>query len=156
MRNKFTKKISEIIPIDKRAEFYEKFNTLNKNFTIEQFRNEILNFFKLILPVQKEEEEVRIRYIDSALVNSLKGQEQILMHQCCVHIADTNWFQGVHTIHFAVAMNPGSGKIEMWEVYDNGTHFRAIDQKYWLQDKAWEFYCHPEKIFNQNEEFHLT
>ncbi|CUI17230.1 Conserved hypothetical protein [Candidatus Protochlamydia naegleriophila] len=87
-----------------------------------------------------------VRHIDTTICQSLEPALKKKLEDSAVHFADTNWCNGIHDIHFCFAINPGTGQLELWEVYSNGSHLVALDQNYWLFNQKWEFLTIPEEL----------
>lgn len=132
---------------DKKNEFIKKMQESEQKFTYQEFRRYALSLIQTVDPKPGEAAAERKRLFDSLLCQNLPDDLQKTFQESAVHFADTNWSEGVHDIHFCFAVNPGTGKLEIWEAYDNGTQFQALDQNYWMLNRTWEFYPHPEHFF---------
>jgi hypothetical protein len=77
------------------------------------------------------------REIDTALCQSLSVDLKAKLEHSAVHFGDTNWYQGIHDLHFCFLINPGTGQLELFESYSDGTHLKALDQKDWLINQKW-------------------
>jgi len=57
-----------------------------------------------------------------------------------IHFADTNLHSGVHDVHFCFLVNPGSGKVEVWQVNDDNSGLTPLDQRHVCKNARWEIY----------------
>lgn len=124
----------------------EKFNKLSKNIgkglTVQQYRNAVLDLILTVVPARDSEREFIARDIDTFICNeALPENERAILSKSALRFADTNWQHGVHDIHFCFIVNPGSGKLEVWEVLENGSGFQALNQSKWAKSK-WELLNH--------------
>ncbi len=129
-----------LLPRDKIMDFIAEISKAPELISIKNFRNFILNTIKDIAPVENFIEIERARKLDTLLCQNIPEFLRKKLENSAVHFADTNWAEGIHDIHFCFAVNPGTGELEIWEVYDNGTSLSALDQKKWLIDKEWEIF----------------
>ena len=114
---------------------------------IKEFRDFILKISQLVQPSLSQEDFQKLkRMVDTALCRSLDSRLKKQLKQSAVHFADTNWNKGIQDLHFCFAVNPGSGKLEIWEVNANGSHLMSIDQHDWLLNQKWEFLTLPEDL----------
>lgn len=70
------------------------------------------------------------------LPDTLKHQ----LHTSAIHIADTNWADGVNAVHFCLVVNPGTGDLELWSIKDDNSVLIPLDQMEWFDNKGWEFF----------------
>jgi len=132
-----------LLPRDKILDFIAKITKAPELISIKNFRNFILETIKAIAPEENYMEVERTRQLDTLLCQNIPETLRKKIESSAVHFADTNWAEGIHDIHFCFAVNPGSGDLEIWEVYDNGSSLSALDQKKWLVDKEWEIFTEP-------------
>lgn len=124
--------------------FLQQILNIPESIDYFDFRNRMLTIIHAFFPLQTKMSEIA-RIFDTYLCESLPKNLKKIMEESAVHFADTNWSDGIHDIHFCFAINPGTEKLEIWEVYDNGGRFVALDQNYWLLNRTWEFYCAPDE-----------
>lgn len=74
--------------------------------------------------------------IYQALPKSLKAQ----LHKSAIHIADTNWADGINAVHFCLVVNPGTGDFALWSIKDDNSLLIPLDQNEWFDNKGWEFF----------------
>lgn len=110
--------------------------------TVQQYRNFILQSAQSL----PQDFADFTRKVDTGLCNSLDPTLKEMLAESAVHFADTNWRQGAQDIHFCFLTNPGSGKLELWEIYADGSHLTALDQDYWLRNQKWEFFTFPKNL----------
>jgi hypothetical protein len=122
-------------------DFVEK---IPQSISIQEYRRAILEICQEIDPACIPLLDKIARQVDCAICQSLEPSLKKELEHSAVHFGDTNLSQGTQDIHFCFVVNPGTGDLELWEVNDDGSHFVALDQKYWLQE--WEIYLLSEKI----------
>jgi hypothetical protein len=144
----------KIVKSDLQVLFTDKSKDLSTQLSHKEFRQVVLNIIQEMDPAEDAVVKERSRLFDMELCKLLPLQLRKILKKSAVHFADTNWSVGVHDLHFCFIINPGNGKMELWEVYDNGSPFIALDQKYWLTDRDWEF-CLPQGVLPENEGLHL-
>lgn len=123
------------------------------DLTIKEYRNSVLALCLSMHTFSKGAAEVLTRHIDTALCNSLVPELKKILEESAVHFADTNWCEGIQDLHLCFAVNPGTGKLELWEVQSNGTHLTALDQNYWLYNQKWEFLTMPEDLIADDSSY---
>jgi hypothetical protein len=125
---------------DKIQATIELIQQISEALTIKQYRNHILKICESIHPMLIESLSGKLAHqIDTSLCQSLQPKLKKQLEDSAVHFADTNWCNGIQDLHFCFAVNPGTGELELWEAYANGTHLMALDQHYWLFNQKWEF-----------------
>lgn len=139
--------IDKLLVADKEAEFIKKIHEVGDGVTYREFRKTLLSIIQILNDqAHINTHNERKRLFDTYLCQNLPDTLQGAFRKSAVHFADTNWSEGVHDIHYCFAVNPGTGKLEIWEAFDNGTHFQALDQNYWMLNRTWELYLHPEEF----------
>jgi hypothetical protein len=119
---------------------------LPEGLTIKEYRTHVLKICQTIPLLAPSALDKLARQIDTALCQSLEPSLKKKLEDSAVHFADTNWCSGIQDIHFCFAVNPGTGELELWEAYANGSHLMALDQQYWLFNQKWEFLTIQELI----------
>ncbi len=116
------------------AYLHEKSNFKLKNppSTLKELRAELIKSFPADL-------------IDRKLFEYLPLSSRAKLNELAIHFADTNWQQDGHDIHLAFSYNPASMALEVFEVLDDGTILRPLDQIQQVRHALWEFYRDPEK-----------
>ena len=114
--------------------------------SIQDYRNQVLGACLEIGGLSKSAVERLTRQIDTALCSSLTPDLKKILTDSAVHFADTNWSKDIQDLHFCFAVNPGTGKLELWEIESDGTHLTALDQNYWFFNQKWEFLVMPEDL----------
>lgn len=117
-----------------------------EQITIQSYRKAIVAICQKVKGLHNPTINNLVRHIDTILCQSLEPTLKKKLEESAVHFADTNWCNGIHDIHFCFTVNPGTGQLELWEVYSNGSHLVALDQNYWLFNQKWEFLTIPEKL----------
>lgn len=121
------------------------FDRIPQKSTIKQFRNYVLKICQSVQPSMMHADTKKMtREIDTILCQSLEPKLKKRLEVSAVHFADTNWCNGIQDLHFCFAVNPGTGKLELWEGQADGTHLMALDQNYWLNEQKWEFLTLPQ------------
>jgi hypothetical protein len=120
-------------------------NLANKleDTSIKKFRTQLLEILRQLYSVPNPPMDGIARQFDTVLCESLEPKLKKKLRDSAVHFADTNWCSGIHDIHFCFAVNPGTGDLEIWEAYANGSHFLALDQKYYQEV---EFFFLPQDL----------
>jgi hypothetical protein len=121
--------------------FTLKTNGISANLTIREYRNATMAIIKEIStenyhPLKKIAEG--LDYFIFKYVISDDEQHKLL--ESSVHFADTNWDAGLHDIHFCFMFNPGSGELEMWEIYEDNTGAYPLSQDDWIAKQPWMVY----------------
>ncbi len=119
--------------------FLNRYLNFPADLTIQEFRNHLSSALSDSLPSSKKIFSKRERLIDTEIYHLLPTEKQNILENSAVHFADTNWYEGIHDVHFCFVVNPGTGKLEIWEVSDDGKQLDAADQS-WLSDHEWEIY----------------
>lgn len=152
MKNRMMKLFSEGLLArsvsEERLSFLLKAFELQNLKTVQETRADLMNIYSQIL--QNEESNIgRDKFsqtIDFAIYLSLDFELKRKLEKSAVHIADTNWVDGANTIHLCIVMNPGTGKLELWEVFSDRTHLSPLDQKDWIEQQKWEFLNIPDNL----------
>lgn len=127
--------------------------TIEDGLTIKQYRTRLLKICLGVQPLPRTLAERLARQIDTALCDSLTPEFKKKLENSAVHFADTNWCNGIQDLHFCFAVNPGTGKLELWEAQSNGSHLTALDQNYWLFNQKWEFLTMPEDLIPDDSSY---
>lgn len=114
------------------------------NGTIRSYRDAVISIFHSMNPSLKEVPKL-LREVDTGLAQSLAPPLKKKLEDSAVHFADTNWSTLGQDIHFCFVINPGTSKLELWEVCADGSKLTAIDQDYWLTGQQWEFMMMEQK-----------
>lgn len=133
------------LPKVTREEFQKQVKTIPENISIKKYRDSLIDiFYKL----HGEVEHKVVQQLDTMLCHSLPKERKTKLFSSIIHFADTNWCRGVNDIHLGFMINPGSGELEVWEVFDDNSFCIALDQKNWVGHKEWEFFSLPDPILN--------
>ncbi len=129
-----------LIRSSKRGLFSEKIKKLPNELSIKEYRETLL---KMILKLQPEyaasHKQIALQ-LDQYVFQSLTDKMQSELRSTAVHIADSNWGEGVHDIHFCIVINPGTAKLELWSCTDDNSKFYPLDQSTWFGNKSWEIF----------------
>lgn len=60
--------------------------------------------------------------------------------------ADFNWGAGDHRTIGSLVVNPVSGEFELWEMNEDGSNAKPMDQKEWIADTEWQVYSDPKQF----------
>ncbi len=93
----------------------------------------------LLLSVKKNKAEFR-RIFDTKVIEAFDNGKKKLMVQSIIHFADTNLYSGIHDVHFCFCVNPGSGKVEVWQANDDNSGLKPLDQNDIARNAQWEVY----------------
>lgn len=133
----------EIVPEEFSIKFIDASKNISKSLTIKEFRAAILEICSGLCPKSQESGERQARQFDAALYKELPTYLRKDINASAVHFADTNWSSSSgHDINLCFVVNPGTGKLEIWESYSDGSHLAPLDQKNWLNHQEWEVF-HP-------------
>lgn len=145
----------ELIPLfikdDNQATFLKKIHEISDKFSIKEFRNEIIEIFMDLGSLYKREANKFCIKLDTILCQSLEPKLREGLEKSAVHFADTNWSNEGRDLHFCFLVNPGTGNLEIWECYEDGSKFFALNQKNWLFDEEWEIFQLPEALIPDDE-----
>ncbi|MFA6916233.1 MAG: hypothetical protein WC222_07535 [Parachlamydiales bacterium] len=144
--------LKKIVSSKNTQAFLDQYITIPHNVTIKEFRYHIKGILQRIQPNTSRILSMWMRKIDTHIYTSLQPNMKLGLENSAVHFADTNWYEGAHDVHFCFVVNPGNGKLEIWEAMDNGKNLSAADQMVWLQDHEWEIY---EPFFLDKETSHV-
>jgi hypothetical protein len=114
---------------------------LPKNITIKQFRKYLLKSTSPLTPETKLE-------VDKLIVETLPHDLKEKLNKTIIHFADTNLHSGMNDIHFCFIVNPGTGKIEVWQITDDNSKIMPLDQNLIVKNKTWEIYLYPDELIN--------
>lgn len=119
--------------------FLDMYLKIPPQVTIKEFRYQLK---EILINIQTNPSSLStyMRKLDTQIYQFLPAEQKEILEKSAVHFADTNWYEGAHDVHFCFVVNPGNGKLEIWEVMDNGKNLSAADQMAWLQDHEWEIY----------------
>jgi|GEM_PF-3148884 len=121
--------------------FHEKINSINGDFTLTAFRNQLVSIIKEISNETYRPLKTVTQGIDFYIYKyAISAESQAKLQSANVQFADSNWDAKLHDVHFCFFFNPGSAKLEMWEVYEDGTGLYPLNQQDWITDKTWEIY----------------
>lgn len=128
------------------AKFHEKANLIPGDLTLSVFRNRLIAIIKEISNEHYKPMNTIIAGIDFFIYQCMIPREmQIKLAKSAVHFADTNWdgklTNVLQDVHFCFIFNPWSEKIEMWEIYDDGTGLYPLNQQDWITNQTWEVYA---------------
>ncbi len=132
--------LKKSVPSHKIQEFLNRFNDIEKETTIKEFRYRIK---EILIPLLNNSQKLiarEMRKIDGEIYRLLPEESKKKLEDSAVHFADTNWYDGVNDVHFCFVVNPGNGKMEIWEAADNGKNLYPADQAAWLNEHKWEFF----------------
>jgi len=108
--------------------------------TIKKFRHDLINVILETIPSLTYKKKQLEKEIDTYLCQEgLSGEERERLRGSALHFADTNWGDSVHDTHFCFLINPGTGKLEMWQIQDNDTHLLPLNQDQWVMNQSWQF-----------------
>ena len=114
---------------------------INNMFTIKQFRKYLLKSTSPLTPETKLE-------VDKLIVETLPHDLKEKLNKTIIHFADTNLHSGMNDIHFCFIVNPGTGKIEVWQITDDNSKIMPLDQNLIVKNKTWEIYLYPDELIN--------
>ncbi len=59
--------------------------------------------------------------------------------------ADSNWGSGAHRTMFSMVVNPLNGELEMWQMNEDGSGMRKMNQKTWVEC-GWDIKTEPKEF----------
>ena len=116
-----------------------KLQQLPKKTSIHKFR-------KALLKLIPDKSSKTAMIMDHKIVQTLDPSLKKRLKETLIHFADTNLHSGVQDVHFCFLVNPGSGRVEVWQVNDDDTELKPLDQQEITVGKTWEIYLHPDKL----------
>lgn len=139
-RDKIIKFVLKYIPNQLQKFFYSNLLLKPSVSSLKDFRKDIVDVIIETFPAYQNRKNELEMEIDTYLCQEgLTPNEREQIRDSAVHIADSNWGDSVHDWHFCLLVNPGSGKLEIWKAYDNGTHLLPLDQDKWIINQTWQF-----------------
>lgn len=139
----------KIVSLASLKAFEQAIADFNADLTHCQFRERLLSEIqKLDLKSDSSAEWI----IDTLIFDHLPDDSKALLWKNAIHFADTNWCYGASDIYFCFVVNPGTGKLEVWESLNQEKILKPLDQKPWLSNRQWEFLSHPHHYLRQDED----
>ncbi len=112
---------------------------LPQKATIKEFRKSLLKKLYPFAPGTELE-------VDRLIVETLPKNLKDKLGKTVIHFADTNLHSGVHDIHFCFIVNPGTGKIEVWQATDDNSTLIPLDQNLVVKNQQWQIYLYPDGL----------
>lgn len=128
--------LKTIVPTGYGFKFRESFQKLDTKLSNMEFRKEVVSIL-VKYPHYFNEEEIKKR-VDEIILKSWSPLKLNEWKKTVVHIADANWQEGVQDVHLALAVNPGSGELELMSILEDGSPLEIYDQKELFNDTPWE------------------
>jgi len=114
--------------------------TLIQPLSIQAFRNRLL---KVIINWSKKElkhHQISSK-LDLCIFNQvLSEKERKVLYENAIHICDTNWSGEGLDIHFCALFNPGLGELQIWQVLENQTRMRMMNNTKWVTKAIWDIF----------------
>lgn len=131
--------------------FRQEMENVPNGITVKQFRDAIV---KAALKAHESEICGRDRswldsfthHFDTKLFQVLGESAKQTILRSAVITADTNLREGIHDIHFAFLVNPGTGEIEMARYYPDHNEIEFMNQSCWFptqENHYWNFPSRP-------------
>ncbi len=114
---------------------------ISQKATIKEFRKSLLK--ELYPPTP----ETKLK-VDQLIVETLPKDLKEKLCKTVIHFADTNLHSGVHDIHFCFIVNPGTGKIEVWQAADDNSTLTPLDQNLVINNQQWQIYLYPDELIS--------
>lgn len=127
----------EFIPKDKRDDVTSKLKKGSSATTIQEFRDHLIAQLKDNLPADASLSNVQLK-VDKWIYDALPLKKRLEIDRSIVHIADSNWQDDIHDIHYGIGVNPASGQIELMNVLDDGRVYKYLSQNSYLQFHTWQ------------------
>lgn len=138
-RQKLLTHASHHIPEGSKKHFQSNLLLLSPNATVKEFRQDLIDIIIETIPSYLNRKTHLEKEIDTFLCQeALSGKDRESLRESAIHVADTNWKDSVHDYHFCFLVNPGTGKLEMWQIQENGTHLVPLDQNHWVYNQNWQ------------------
>jgi hypothetical protein len=138
LRRKVSEKVvEEFVQKDQRDEAISKFKKTFSGTTLHEFRNQLLSHIKDYLAPDLPLNSVQLK-LDKWIYEALPEKKRVEIEQSIVHIADSNWQDDIHDIHYGIGVNPASGQIELMNVLDDGRIYKFLNQNSYLQLHTWQ------------------
>lgn len=120
-----------------------------QGLSIQSYREHLLGILTSVHSSAKVVAKIMLKF-DSAICHYLPRELKEKLATSAVRFADSNWSKNTVDVHFCFLVNPGTGQLEIWETYDDGSKFIALDQKHWLIKQPWEFFILPQDILSDD------
>jgi hypothetical protein len=128
----------QLISPEHQQDFDAAVEKIPKNCTYSEFRDRLLTAASEANKFQTHPRKL-VQTVDSLLFEYLPPAQKQRLLESAVTFADTNWNLGSHDVHFGFMFNPFSKRLEIWQVMDDRSAARAVDQIGWVQAQPWEF-----------------
>jgi hypothetical protein len=136
-RKVIEKTTRDFIPKDKRDEVASKLKKGISSASIQEFRDQLITHLKDNLPAEASLSSVLLK-IDKWIYEALPLKKRLEIDHSIIHIADSNWQEDIHDIHYGIGINPASGQIELMNVLDDGRVYKFLSQNSYLQFHTWQ------------------
>lgn len=131
------KSIHDFISKEKQEETAAKLKKGAIGPTLQEFRDQLLGILKDSLSAETSLNGVQLK-IDQWIYEALPLKKRLEIDRSVVHIADSNWQDDIHDIHYGIGINPASGQIELMNVLDDGRVYKYLNQNSYLQFHTWQ------------------
>lgn len=138
MQKKLVEFASEqLVPATKKRRFLSSCARLSTR-SITEFRMALLRQVTTMRNSTIADQETVGEALDESIVNAMTLEMRQNLSQSTIHIADTNWGENSHDLHFCLIVNPGTAKLELWIIYEDGSLMRPVSQRRWVTQQPWQ------------------
>ncbi len=129
-----------LVPLADRSAFIDRMHQAPETLPMMEFRQ------LLIADLRKQNQQITLPLhviegqIDHLIYSTLPERLMRKLHASAIHIADSNWAEGVHAVHFSLIVNPGTGRLVLWGITDDSSHLIPLNQSVWFENNWWEFF----------------
>lgn len=121
--------------------FIEKVKMISQDLGLNAYRNQLVAIIREIHKETYRPISSIINGIDYFIyMHVISKENKKILDESIIHFADTNWSHGIHDVHFCFVFNPGSAKIEVWEIYENGEGLYPLVQEDWIIKQTWQIF----------------
>ena len=130
----------ELISKNKVSQFLDQIKKIPKEIYLDKFRKKVIALIISIESGKNQTSKEIALLFDKEYYENLPMSLKKSLEKLYVHLADTNWNDGIHDLHLCFTINPGTGELEMWAGRDDGTKMMVLDQKHWVSNQKWKIY----------------
>ena len=133
--------LQNFIPKDHAKAFQATIGKLNDKVSIREYRDCVLKSIQALSDMRYLPIGSISRKLDTFLSEEgLPLKMRTKLHSLVIPFADTHWYKKAHDIYFCFYLNPGNENLEVWQIQEDGTGLKSINQEKWVIKQTWEFY----------------
>lgn len=132
-----------LVDKSKSKEFIEITHKIPESCRMSDFRQHLLKAIGIVGKNSEKSTSEISSALDTHVCETLPLHLQKLLKTSLFPFADTNWHEGIHDLHYAFGINPGTEKLEIMKIYDDLSYIEIIDQR--ITTQTWEYCLNPFK-----------